>query len=130
MQLHRYKSFLFTVLAFSLMSISACGTAKDGSAVFVKANPPVDASMDYSPRSVRVFLTKLPNVEQSSLQLTGPQGEVPLIHLHTMGANDLMAEIDQYPLPNGTYTVNWTAQFVDSEDRYSGSYQFSVATPE
>ncbi|MCW8193998.1 copper resistance protein CopC [Proteobacteria bacterium 005FR1] len=130
MQSHHYKSFLFTVLAFALMSVSACGTAKDGSAVFAKANPPVDATMEYSPRSLRVFLTKLPDVDQSSLQLKGPEGEIPLIHLHTMGANDLMAEIDKYPLPNGTYTVHWTAQFADDREKYSGSYQFSIATPE
>lgn len=129
-QLQACKSFLFTLVAVSLMSVSACGTAEDGSKVFIKANPPLDATMNYSPRSLRVFLTELPDVDKSSLRLEGPEGEVPVIHLHTMGANDLMGEIDQYPLPGGTYTVYWTAQFADRDETYSGSYQFQVAIPE
>jgi methionine-rich copper-binding protein CopC len=127
----RHQKFGFIAFfAALLMAVSACGTAENGSEVFIKANPPVDGEMDYSPRTVRVFLTELPDIDKSSLRLTGADGEVPLTRFHTMGANDLMAEIDRYPLPNGTYTVHWTAQFVNGEKTYSGSYQFTVAAPQ
>lgn len=123
------KSSLIILFASVLSGLVACGT-QDGSEVFIKANPPVGAEMDYSPRTLRVFLTELPDIENSSVTLTGPDGEVPLTRFHTMGANDLMIEIEDYPLPNGQYTVDWTARFVDGDTTYGGSYQFSVAAPE
>lgn len=129
-QFRRHSVRLFTVLAALLVSLSACGTDKSDSEVIVKAEPPVNGVMEYSPRGLRLFLTELPDVDNSSLRLLGPEGEISLIHLHTMGANDLMAEISQYPLPSGTYTVDWTAQFAGGETEYSGSYKFKVAAPE
>lgn len=120
------------LLAFSvvLLALSACSEQEQASSVFIKADPAVDSVMDYPPRTLRVFLTQLPDVENSSLQLFGPEGEVSLRGFHTMGADDLMIEIEDYPLPNGQYTVNWTAVFVDGEEEHSGSYQFTVAVAE
>lgn len=126
----KHKITFAIVFSSFLFSLSACGKTEDGSAVFIKANPEVNAVMDYPPRTLRVFLTELPDIDNSSMQLTGPNGEVALTRFHTMGANDLMVEIEDYPLPDGEYTVEWTAQFVDGEKRYSGDYQFTVATPE
>jgi methionine-rich copper-binding protein CopC len=129
-RLHRQSIRIIAVFAVLLVSVSACGTGNGEQEVFIKAEPPVNGVMEYSPRSLRVFLTELPDVEKSSLRLTGPDGEVPIIHLHTMGANDLMAEIDQYPLPKGNYVVHWTATFEGSDEEYSGSYPFQVGASE
>jgi methionine-rich copper-binding protein CopC len=129
-KLHCQSFRFFAVFAILLVSASACSVDSGDSEVFIKGEPAVNGIMEYSPRSLRVYLTELPDVDQSSLRLTGPEGEVPVTNLHTMGANDLMAEIDRHPLPNGAYVVHWTVQFVDGDEEYSGSHQFQVAAPE
>ncbi|MGQ9424576.1 copper resistance CopC family protein [Gilvimarinus sp. F26214L] len=119
----------FSLFLLIVVGLSACGggAEPDSSRVFLKANPPVDGTLEYPPRTLRVFLTELPDVSRSELKLTGPQGEIPLTGLHTMGADDLMIEIEQYPLPNGEYTVEWKTRFAEGAEDYSGQYQFTVA---
>jgi len=111
--------------------VDEAGLPVDSDAAFIKADPPRDATLTRSPRTLRVYLSQLPNIDNSSLTLIGPDGEeVPLSRFHTMGADDLMIEVDEQPLPNGEYTVQWTARFGDSEREYQGSYQFTVDIPE
>lgn len=129
----RRKSFLAFLFTSTLLMLLACGKredAKEESAVFIKANPPVNGTVDHSPGTLRVFFSELPEVSESELRLTGPSGDVGLVGLHTMGANDLMVGVEDYPLPNGDYTVRWTVTFAESGGKHSGSYQFSVAAPE
>jgi methionine-rich copper-binding protein CopC len=95
--------------------------------IFIKADPAVDAVLDRHPRTLRVFLTSLPEISNSSLQLFGSQGEISLSRFHTMGADDLMIEIDDHPLPNGKYRVEWIAAVGDNQKQYRGQYWFTVA---
>lgn len=119
-----------SIIIFMAQIISACSTSTEPPAVFIKADPPVDAVLDRAPRTLRVYLTALPDISESSLQLFGDQGEISLSRFHTMGADDLMIEIDDRPLPNGTYTVEWTAIVEGDSEKYSGKYQFTVAVEE
>lgn len=123
------KTALSVFFVSILLGLSACGT-EDGAQVFIKADPAAGAELDHSPRTLRIYLTELPDIGNSSISLAGPEGDVPLSRFHTMGANDLMVEVDQNPLPNGQYTVEWTARFVDGDKTYAGSYQFSVSVPD
>lgn len=123
-------------LISTLFGLASCSKAEEAatestpSAAFIKANPAVDETTEYPPRTLRVFLTELPDVDNSSMRLTGPNGEVALRGFHTMGADDLMIEIEEYPLRNGVYTVEWAATLAESGEKHSGSYQFTVAAPE
>lgn len=126
------KHFRISILGLILAPVvlSACESNADGAEIFVKSDPEAGAVLDYPPRTVRVFLTDLPDVDASSMTLQGAQGDVPLVHLHTMGANDLMAEISEYPLSPGEYSVQWTASLAENGKTYEGGYQFSVAAPQ
>lgn len=129
-------TLVFIFLISTLLGLAGCGKAEEAeaestpSAAFIKANPAVDETMEYPPRTLRVFLTELPDINNSSMRLTGPNGEVGLRGFHTMGADDLMIEIEEYPLRNGVYTIEWVATLADSGEKHSGSYQFTVAAPE
>lgn len=81
------------------------------------------------PRTLRLFYAALPAVGESSVELAGPEGDYTLRGLHTMGADDLMMEIYQPSLTNGTYTVRWQTKVEGDDDLYSGEYQFEVAIP-
>lgn len=127
-KIFQFKTLFLALFAASLVGLTACEKAKgDPSEVFLKADPEVDAEMNYSPRTLRVFLAELPEVSDSSMTLTGPDGDVALDGLHTMGADDLMIEIVDFPLASGEYMVEWTAKFAGDKKQYSGSYRFTVA---
>lgn len=95
--------------------------------IFIKADPAVDSVLERHPRTLRVYLTSLPDISKSSLRLFGDQGEIALSRFHTMGADDLMIEIDDHPLPNGVYRVEWSAMIEGETQEFSGQYQFTVA---
>lgn len=116
---------LLSLGAFLLLL--SCSQTTEPPAVFVKADPSVDAILDRHPRTVRVFLTALPDIKNSDLRLFGEQGEISLSRFHSMGADDLMIEIDDHPLPNGVYRVEWSAVVENDEMTYHGKYQFTVA---
>lgn len=127
-----YRSILplaIVALSFTLLACdSSESTTQSNTKVFLKADPAVDAELDFPPASLRVYFNELPNVDGSSMSLSGPDGDIPLSGLHTMGEDDLMIGIDQYPLPAGQYTVQWTARFVEGGPEFSGSYDFAVKT--
>lgn len=118
---------LYIISALSLILVGCGGEAAPGSSeLFLKAEPAVDAELDLSPGSLRVYFSKSPDPGASSMTLIGEQGEIPLSGLHTMGEDDLMIGIDQYPLAAGLYTVQWTARFAGDDQEFSGSYNFTV----
>ena len=121
------KVNLLAIFLVALVSVVACEKAENSSEVFVKAEPGVDTVLNRPPRSLRIFLTELPDTSKSSVKLFGEQGELSLSHFHTMGANDLMIEVDDHPLPNGKYRVEWTATVGDDKRQYSGKFEFAVA---
>jgi methionine-rich copper-binding protein CopC len=124
--------YLFGLCLMALVSMvtSACAYKLTLPDIFISADPGVDAVLDYYPRTLRIFLKSLPDIRNSEIHFYGKQGEVSLSHFHTMGANDLMIEIDDYPLPNGKYRVEWIAAVGEENHRFRGEYQFSVAVEE
>lgn len=137
-----FKGLFFSIVCAGMLSSVGCSKEEDVTATqapanpgteapeaFIRAEPEMNAVLERPPRSLRIYLSELPNIERSSLKLFGPNGEVTLRGFHTMGANDLMIEIEDHPLANGEYTVEWMARFGDEETMHTGSYQFTVAVP-
>ena len=91
----------------------------------INAEPAADSTQIRMPRTLRLYYDALPDVERSSLSLSGPAGEYELRGLHAMAADDLMIEIMQ-PLANGDYTVHWTTLVGEDPSEYSGEVRFSV----
>ena len=104
--------------------VAACATAPEYSPI-INAEPAADSVQTRMPRTLRLYYNALPDVERSSLTLSGPAGDVPLRGLHTMAADDLMIEIVE-PLANGDYTVHWTTVVAGDANEYSGEVTFSV----
>ena len=57
---------------------------------------------------VRVWFNEASDLEHSALTLEGPDGDVPLVGVHSMGEGDLMASVDG-ATPPGDYELTWTA---------------------
>jgi methionine-rich copper-binding protein CopC len=112
------------VLAASLVS---CASSTDYSP-FLRAEPAADSVLNRAPRNLRLFYEALPDVTNSSLTLTGPEGNYDLRGFHTMGSDDLMIEITNPSIPDGDYVVAWSAVVGEDSTVYDGSYQFSVVT--
>ncbi len=92
----------------------------------IGAEPAADSVQTRMPRTLRLYYDALPDVDRSSLRLTGPDGEeIALRGLHTMAADDLMIEIMQ-PLANGSHTVHWTTVVGADPAVYSGELRFQV----
>jgi methionine-rich copper-binding protein CopC len=112
------------VLAASLVG---CASSTDYSP-FLRAEPAADSVLNRAPRNLRLFYKALPDVTNSSLTLTGPEGNYDLRGFHTMGSDDLMIEITNPSIPDGDYVVAWSAVVGEDSTVYDGSYQFSVVT--
>lgn len=119
----RFPAILSMVL--SVMLLAGC-TASSVNTPFINAEPEVSSILSRAPRTLRLFFTQLPDVERSSLTLTNSGGdELNLRGMHTMGADDLMIEINEQ-LPNGQYTVNWSTVVEGDPNQYNGSFSFFV----
>ena len=106
------------------MLLAACAGDPEYTPI-INSEPAADSIQTRMPRTLRLYYDALPDVERSSLSLTGPDGEVELRGLHTMAADDLMIEIMQ-PLANGDYAVHWTAIVGDDPAEYTGEVRFQV----
>jgi methionine-rich copper-binding protein CopC len=113
----------------SVAALSSCA-APQAPSPLIGSEPAAGAVItDRLPRTLRLYYSSLPNVEASTVTLTGPEGEYTLRGLHTMGADDLMMEIYRPGLTNGEYTVQWQTQVEGDSNSYSGAYSFEVAQP-
>ena len=128
-RLRLLKQFYQLPLFCLLVAITSCSTAEDTSVVTTTV-PEMDATLDKSPTSLRLFFTEAPDAEKSAISLTGPEGDITLTLLHTMGMNDLMIFINDLPLSNGQYKVSWQTVLGEKAQAYKGSYHFTVAAPE
>tara|TARA_B110000881_G_scaffold32433_1_gene24854 strand:- start:118 stop:504 length:387 start_codon:yes stop_codon:yes gene_type:complete len=108
-------------------SLAGCASSTDYSP-FLRAEPAADSVLNRAPRNLRLFYEALPDVTNSSLTLTGPEGNYDLRGFHTMGSDDLMIEITNPSIPDGDYVVAWSAVVGEDSTVYDGSYQFSVVT--
>jgi len=111
--------------AMLICLLTACANSADRSPL-LSAEPALDAVLERSPRTLRLFFDALPDVSQSSLVLMGPDGKYPLRGMHTMAADDLMVEILNPSIPNGDYTVQWTTVVGSDTKVHSGTFGFSV----
>ena len=117
------RTVLIYLLA-PLLLVTSCSAANQATP-FISAEPQVGSVQTRLPRTLRLYFEQLPDVPRSSVTLTGPNGELNLRGLHTMGANDLMMEIYD-EVVDGQYTVEWQTYVGEDPDRYSGSYSFTV----
>ena len=109
---------------FLILVLTACATSNQGSPL-LESEPAAGSTQSRAPRTLRLFFSALPDVDQSSLSLTGPAGEHSLRGLHTMAADDLMIEILD-PLTPGEYTVNWATVVEGDPTRHEGIFTFTV----
>ena len=110
------------ILTLAMLSLFGCASQTDYSPL-LRAEPEIGATLTRAPRTLRLFYNALPDVEQSSLRLIGPNGEHQLRGLHTMAADDLMIEIMD-PVTAGDYTVEWSTAVGDDPTIYSGTFGF------
>ena len=117
--------------AASLVSLLASCSGANNYTPLLSSEPGAGETItERTPRTLRLFYAALPNVDSSELTLTGPEGDYSLRGLHTMGADDLMVEIYQPALTNGSYTVKWQTRVEGDPATYTGQYSFEVAIPE
>ena len=76
------------------------------------------------PQHLRVFFDVEPDPSKSSLKLAGPEGELEIEGLHTMGERDLMGRIVGR-VGDGEYTASWTATGIDGSTS-EGQWKFTV----
>ena len=120
---------LKSLLALFVLAVSLVGCASGtGYSPFLRAEPAADSVLNRAPRNLRLFYGGLPDVPNSGLTLTGPDGNYDLRGFHTMGSDDLMIEITNPSIPDGRYVVDWSTVIGEGSTVYEGSYRFSVAT--
>ena len=121
----RLKSLLaLLAVAGSLISC----TSSTSYSPFLRAEPAAGSVLNRAPRNLRLFYDALPDVQNSGLTLTGPDGNYDLRGFHTMGSDDLMIEITNPSIPDGEYVVDWSAVIGEDSTVHEGSYRFYVAT--
>jgi methionine-rich copper-binding protein CopC len=89
-----------------------------------RMDPAKDATLTRPPQHLRVFFDVLPDPAKSELKLVGPEGELKLEGLHTMGENDLMVRIVGR-VADGEYTASWKATGTDGSTS-TGEWKFTV----
>jgi len=93
--------------------------------ILVEKTEPADGSaLTATPRTLRVWFNRGPDVANSELKLIGPEGELTLEGLHTMGENDLMVRVVGR-VPDGDYVAKWKSQGDDGHSR-EGEWTFSL----
>lgn len=116
------RSLLF--LAAGILLTACAGNSMP--TPFIGAEPEVDSTLTRAPRTLRLYFETLPDVARSSLSLRAEDGrELNLRGMHTMGANDLMVEINDQ-VPAGRYTVHWNTVVEGDAAEYEGSFDFVV----
>jgi len=119
--IHINRVFLFLVsIGFSLIAI-----ARDDSEEFRLLNsvPAIEESLP-GLKVIRLWFSKVPDPERSSIELEFAGRTIKTHSLHTMGENDLMSFV-RGELEPGPYKLVWTAS--DQQDRsIFGEIKFDV----
>lgn len=110
------------VLASTLLMLMA--TAACAQMVAEKTEPKNEATVDRPVRSLRVWFDHPPDVEKSKLTLVGPDGDLEVVGIHTMGDDDLMARVTG-AMPDGEYTATWESTGDDGQPS-TGSWTFTI----
>lgn len=118
-----------SLLGLFALEVFLIGCASStGYSPFLRAEPPAGSVLDRAPRNLRLFYEALPDVPNSSLTLTGPDGNYELRGFHSMGSDDLMIEITNPSIPDGDYIVDWSAVVGEDSTVYEGAFRFTVVT--
>jgi methionine-rich copper-binding protein CopC len=112
------------ILALLALSLAACASNPQ-SLPLLRAEPAADSLLTRAPRTLRLYFSALPDVSQSDVSLTGPNGNYQLREMHNMADDDLMMEIMD-DVSNGHYTVTWATVIADDLIVYQGSFDFDV----
>jgi len=94
----------------------------------LRTEPGIDAQISTAPNTLRLYFDKLPIVDSSNVSMHpkgSPEELIPLSGMHNMGANDLMLGIDA-PISEGSYVVNWNAEFGGNVEPQSGQFEFTL----
>jgi methionine-rich copper-binding protein CopC len=115
------SSALRTLAILSLAALVAAGAFALGAH---KMDPEKNATLTRPPQHLRVLLDVEPDPAKSELKLTGPEGELEIEGLHTMGEKDLMGRIVGR-VADGEYTASWKATGIDGSTS-EGQWTFTV----
>ena len=110
----------FAIAILIAMTVAAALWALDAQ----RMDPGKDQTLSRPPQHLRVFFNVEPDPAKSQLTLVGPEGELKLEGLHTMGENDLMVRIVGR-VADGEYTASWKATGVDGSTS-EGQWKFAV----
>ena len=111
--------------ASSLILLSLLTAALLAAEIEVVDTAPRDGSVSERPvRSLRVWFSEAPDVASSKLELTGPEGPLEVVGLHSMGEKDLMARVSGR-MPDGEYTARWETKTADDQVK-TGEWKFTV----
>jgi len=125
MEIFNFAKKLSTHLAMGYLLVSCTIANIDGP--FISAEPEVGSVQTRAPQTLRLYFEQLPDVPSSTVLLQGPTGTLNIRGMHTMGANDLMMEINDQVV-DGDYTVYWTTHIEDDPIEYQGEFSFTVQT--
>ena len=118
---HRFRtaSALVAAALFLVLATAAFAHLKA-----VNTSPEDGATLSGPVRTLRVWFNQEPDLPLSKLELEGPQGEMKLEGLHTMGEKDLMVRVTGR-MPDGSYTARWQTAGDDGHV-LKGEWKFTV----
>jgi methionine-rich copper-binding protein CopC len=117
------KHYLFLVLAAFLPLLVVAVVTAAGLEV-EQVEPEEGSTQSRPPHHLRMWFDQAPDPEKAELQLEGPEGELALEGLHTMGEDDLMVRIVGR-VSDGEYTAKWKVTDAEGED-HEGEWTFTV----
>jgi methionine-rich copper-binding protein CopC len=88
------------------------------------STPADGAALDVPVRTVRVWFDRPPQLDESTLEISGPGNRATIEGLHVMDENDLMGRVSG-PMPDGEWRLTWTAAGADGEPQ-TGTITFTV----
>ena len=121
--IHINRIFLFLVsIGFTVIAI-----ARDDSDEFILLNS-VPAAQESLPglKVIRLWFSRVPDPERSSIELEFAGKTIKTYSLHTMGENDLMGFV-RAPTPPGRYRLFWQTSVVGEDKVNSGAIDFTIA---
>ncbi|HVR28975.1 MAG TPA: copper resistance protein CopC [Thermoanaerobaculia bacterium] len=117
---HHRALIQLAILLFAGLGAAAAASALQAQ----RMDPGRGETLSRPPQHLRVFFDVLPDPAKSELTLRGPEGELRVEGLHTMGENDLMARIVGR-VADGEYTARWRAVGTDGSTS-EGEWRFVV----
>ncbi|MEM8767126.1 MAG: DJ-1/PfpI family protein [Pseudomonadota bacterium] len=112
---------LLTAALFYTLTVAPASAAD--TLTVIESNPEAGATLDKSPRGMRIWFDALPAGETQVSIKQGDTVVAEVAGVHSMGENDLMGML-QTDLPDGDYELSWMAA------GSTGSIPFSIKRPD